>query len=171
MSPSGPADNTPEPADETDRPAVAGGPGEGGDPTVDTDETCCPPASETSTASSRRRMRRVALVVAAVVVLAAIGAAVIRVPYYRFSPGSLYATETLVTVDGSPSYLGDGGGQIDFTTVSSKKASVLDYLLAGLDESVELKPADEFEQGRTPEENRQENLEMMVSSKQMAEVA
>jgi PDZ domain-containing protein len=171
MSPSGPADNTPEPADETDRPAPAGGPGEGGDPAVDTDETCCPPASETSTASSRRRMRRVALVVAAVVVLAAIGAAVIRVPYYRFSPGSLYATETLVTVDGSPSYLGDGGGQIDFTTVSSKKASVLDYLLAGLDESVELKPADEFEQGRTPEENRQENLEMMVSSKQMAEVA
>src|SRR6185436_16272925 len=58
-----------------------------------------------------------------------------------------------------------------FTTVSSKKASVLDYVFAGLDESVELKPADEFEQGRTPEENRQENLEMMVSSKQMAEVA
>src|SRR5690606_24712387 len=97
-------------------------------------------------------------------------AAFVRVPYYRFSPGSLYPTEALVTVEGAPSFP-DDAGRIDFTTVSSKKASVLDAVFARFDEAVELYDADTFEQGRTPEENRQENLEMMVSSKQMAEVA
>jgi PDZ domain-containing protein len=118
----------------------------------------------------RRRRRRSAAGVVTAIVLALIAAAAVRVPYYRFAPGSLYATEALVTADGAPSYPTEGG-QIDFTTVSSKKASVLDWALARFDESVELLDADDFERGRTPEESRQENLEMMVGSKQMAEVA
>ena len=70
-------------------------------------------------------------------VAALIAAAFVRMPYYRFSPGSLYPTESLVTVRGAASFAADGG-QVDFTTVSSKKASVLDYYFAHFDEAVEL---------------------------------
>jgi Lon-like protease len=128
----------------------------------------------------RRPWGPLALGLGVVLVALLVASAFVRVPYYRFSPGSLYATESLVTVDGAKSFPTDGG-QIDFTTVSTKKASVLEYLLSGgfsgeedvarFDEAVQFMEEDRFERGRTPEENRQENLEMMVSSKQMAEVA
>jgi PDZ domain-containing protein len=152
-------------------------PAEGADNPADPDaaaEREKPPRS-----GRRRLLTRVAVLATLALVALIVAASVVRVPYYKFSPGSLYPTESLVSVDGGPSYVTDGG-QIDFTTVSSKKASVLEYLLAGgtgdgdvarFDEAVEFVDAEKFERGRTPEENRQENLEMMVSSKQMAEVA
>jgi PDZ domain-containing protein len=130
-----------------------------------------PPASPPPAAPARRGpLRKVVVGIVVTVVAALVASAFVRVEYYRFAPGGLYATEALVTVKGAPTFTADGG-QVDFTTVSSKKASVLDYFLARFDEAVELKPADQIERGHTPEENRQENLEMMVSSKQMAEVA
>jgi PDZ domain-containing protein len=113
---------------------------------------------------------RIIVATLVVVVAAIVTAAFVRVPYYRYSPGSLYHTEALISVDGTPAFTGDDG-QIDFTTVSSKKASVLDYLFAHFDEAVELVDADKVEEGRTPEETRQVNLESMAGSKQLAEVA
>jgi PDZ domain-containing protein len=166
-APSGPAG---EPgAEEGDQ---AGAAPEAGDGRSDGHPAGLSPEGGDRPRPPRRRHvgRGVAIAVVLVLVATLITAAFVRVPYYRFSPGSLYATESLVDVEGAPSYPAEGG-QIDFTTVSSKKASVLDYYLARFDEAVELRDAAEFEQGKTPEENRQENLEMMVDSKQMAEVA
>jgi PDZ domain-containing protein len=174
------------PAEGADNPAdheAAAVPAATGDP--DTPVTTAGPdepgAGARPPRSRRRRvLTRVAVLATLALVALIVAASVVRVPYYKFSPGSLYPTESLVSVNGTDSYLSDGG-QIDFTTVSSKKASVLDYLLAGgtlgeqdvarFDEAVEFVDAEKFERGRTPEENRQENLEMMSSSKQMAEVA
>jgi PDZ domain-containing protein len=115
------------------------------------------------------KLRIAAVAAFVVIVVAVVSSAFIRVPYYRFSPGSLYATESLIDVSGSPAYKGDGG-QIDFTTVSSRKASVLDAVLSHFDQSVDLWDADLIEGGKTSDETRQANLEMMADSKQIAEV-
>jgi PDZ domain-containing protein len=119
----------------------------------------------------RRRGRKVAVALALLLIAVAVGASLVKVPYYKLSPGSLYATQSLVSVDGAETYPAETGAPIDFTTVSTRKASVLDWLLAHYDEAVELLDAEDFEHGQTPEENRKENLEMMASSKQMAETA
>jgi PDZ domain-containing protein len=120
--------------------------------------------------ADRRIVRRGFSALVILVVAALVASVFVRVPYYRYSPGSLYPTESLIAVQGRESFVQDAG-QVDFTTVSSKKASVLEYYLAHLDEAVDLVPADQVEGGKTPEENRQENLEMMTDSKQMAGVA
>jgi Lon-like protease len=133
-----------------------------------------PPDETTAGGPPRRRrwspLRRAVSTLVVVLVLTLIASGFVRVDYYRLAPGSLYHTEQLITVEGEEWFPADTG-QIDFTTVSSKKASVLEYYLAQFDEAVELRDAKEFERGRTPEENRQENLEMMASAKEMAEIA
>jgi PDZ domain-containing protein len=159
------------PADKADQPTE----GDRAAPMVDAGEPDPPAAGPPAPPESPRRPRRRALrgvigATALLLVAALVASVFVRMPYYRYSPGSLYPTESLIAVQDRASYPGDGG-QVDFTTVSSKKASVLEYYLAGLDEAVDLVPADLVEGGKTPEENRQENLEMMSDSKQTAEVA
>ena len=114
--------------------------------------------------------RNVLLAVFAVLATAIILAmSLIRMPYYRYSPGTLYGTVPLISIDGAPVYRDDGGA-IDFTTVSSKKASILEYELAHFDPAVELIPAELIDGDKPPEQTRQINLEMMADSKQQAEV-
>ena len=171
--------NPPEGADNPADPEAAAEPAGPADP----DPAVTPDTGDGKRPRSRRQRLLTRVAVFAAVrppVALVVTASVVKVPYYKFSPGSLYPTESLVSVNGTDSYVSDGG-QIDFTTVSSKKASVFEYLLAGgtvgedevarFDEAVQFVDAEKFERGRTPEENRQENLESMASSKQLAEVA
>jgi len=107
--------------------------------------------------------------VAFVLVAALIAAsALIQLPYYRFAPGNLYATQPLIAVTGAQTYTDDG--PIDFTTVASKKVSILEAGLARFDPAIELIDADLIDGNRTPDETRTLNLEMMADSKQTAEV-
>ncbi len=119
----------------------------------------------------RRRRRTRSYVIGSivgVVVAMLVAAAFIRLPYYRFAPGTLYATQPLISVDGAPTFADDG--PIEFTTVSSKKVSLLELGLAKLDPAVEIVDADQVERGSTAEEIRQLNLEAMDDAKQIAEV-
>lgn len=118
-----------------------------------------------------RRRRRTYTIGAVVGVLVAVlvACAFVPLPYYRFSPGTLYPTQEVISVNGVPSYR-DATGIINFTTVSSKKATVLEAGLARLDPAVELIDADLIDGDRPPEETRQINLEAMADSKQKAEV-
>ncbi len=121
--------------------------------------------------AATRRRRRTYIVGASLGLVLAIFVALafVRVPYYRYSPGNLYPTETLIDVDGAQVYKGDGG-QIDFTTVSSKKATVLEALLAHFDPASELVEADKVDGTNAPEQTRAANLVMMGDSKRDAEV-
>lgn len=123
-------------------------------------------------AAERRRRRRtrsyLAGSITGVLVAVLIAAAFVRLPYYRFAPGTLYPTQPLITVEGAPTYRDDGS--IDFTTVSSKKVSLLELGLAKLDPAVEIVDADKVEGNSTVEEIRQVNLEMMNDAKKIAEV-
>ncbi len=120
-------------------------------------------------AIARRRKRYYALGAVAVVLAAIVTAcAFIQLPYYRFSPGNLYSTQPLITITGTQSF--DDPGAIDFTTVSSKKVTILEAGLARFDPAVELIDAELIDGNRTPDETRTLNLEMMKDSKQIAEV-
>lgn len=142
-------------------------------PTIDgAAEPPAGPAFEALEGPAGRQLRRRTVLLGTFAVLATtiiVAMAFIRVPYYRYSPGTLYGTVPLISVEGQQVYRDDGGA-IDFTTVSSKKASVLEYELAHFDPAVELIPAELIDGDKPPEQTRQLNLEMMADSKQQAEV-
>jgi PDZ domain-containing protein len=128
-------------------------------------------APDQDTTSSRRRRRTRSYVigsVAGVLIAVLVAAGFIQLPYYRFAPGTLYPTQPLITVEDAPSY--QDGGSIEFTTVSSKKVSLLELGLAKLDPAVEIVDAEKVEGTSTAEEIRQVNLEMMSDAKLIAEV-
>jgi Lon-like protease len=152
--------------DEADMPADA----DGATPSVPAPDGPTGPDPVIVDGAGRRRTRTYVLgAVIGVVLAVVVAVSFIRLPYYRYAPGTLYPTEGLINVDGSSAFRGDGG-QIDFTTVSSKKATVLDYLLARFDPAVEMIDADKVDGPNQPEQTRRINLEMMSDSKRDAEV-
>ncbi len=125
-------------------------------------------------ARRRRRRRRgllATILVVAVVAGAVLVAAVVRVPYYLLSPGGTYRTQNLITVQGAPTY--PQVGSIEYVTVSvtSQRATALQWLWAKTDSSVTIAPADQIvPPNQTPSQNLQENFREMADSKTAASV-
>jgi PDZ domain-containing protein len=106
-------------------------------------------------------------VVGALVVIGAITAAlVVQLPYYTLSPGSARATEPLITVEGAPTY--DTDGNVDFLTVSLRRATPVELLAAWINPAVDVKSREELFGDQTDSENREANLQMMAGSKDSA---
>lgn len=142
-------------------------------PTTDPDDAGPEPGDhlDAEDIRARHRRRKRSYIIGSVVgvfVALVVASAFIRLPYYRFAPGTLYPTQPLISVEGAPTFQDDGS--IDFTTVSSKKISVLELGLAKLDPATEIIDAEKIERGSTAEEIRQLNLEAMDDAKQIAEV-
>lgn len=103
----------------------------------------------------------------AVLVAAAVGSLFVRLPYYALAPGSVRDTGPLISVDGNETFPPDG--QVEFTTVSVRGRLTVWGALAGwLDPAVSVVPEDQVLSDRSPEENRQINLQLMDTSKQTA---
>jgi len=147
---------------------------------VDTIEPILPPSSKgdgpaepadfgdagTEQPSPRRRVWFVLGAVVAFLTLGTLAAAFVQVPYFLLAPGSVRSTEGLVTVEGAPSY--EANGQIDFTTVSVKKATALQALVGWLDPTVSVVDEDTILGGQSQDENRERNLQEMADSKEIA---
>jgi PDZ domain-containing protein len=146
---------------------------------VDTIEPMVPPLPEgdgtappndderdTPTPGRRRRVWYVLLGVLALLTLGTIAAALVQVPYFLLSPGSVRSTEGLISVEGAPTFTSEG--EIDFTTVSVKKATALQALIGWLDPTVDVIPEDDLLGGQTQDENRERNLREMADSKDVA---
>ncbi len=116
----------------------------------------------------RRRVRRVVgWSTAAVLGVMLFLGFIIRVDYVALKPGSARDTEPLVTVDGAPSFPSDG--EIVFTTVKLRQElTLIEYLWTKQDDESQLLPATQVLGDRSPDENREHNLEMMVDAKQRA---
>ncbi len=128
-----------------------------------------PPTNLTDPPEPRRRRRRVWYVLLGVLTLLTLGtiaAALVQVPYYLLAPGSTRSTEGLVSVEGAPSYQSDG--EIDFTTVSVRRATALQALIGWLDPTVSVVPEDQILGGQSQDENRDRNLQEMADSKEVA---
>lgn len=137
-------------------------------PQPDGDGALPPPHDDTGapTPGRRRRLWFVLIGVLALLTLGTIAAALVQVPYFLLSPGSVRSTEGLIQVEGAPTFTSDG--EIDFTTVSVKKATALQALVGWLDPTVDVIPEDRLLGGQTQDENRERNLQEMADSKEIA---
>jgi PDZ domain-containing protein len=105
-------------------------------------------------------------IIAGLLTLGMVAAAFVQVPYFLLAPGSVRSTEGLVSVEGHPTYQSDG--QIDFTTVSVRKATALQALMGWLDPTVDVVDEETILGGQTQDENRARNLQQMADSKEIA---
>lgn len=118
---------------------------------------------------SRRRtwpwwLAAVALLGTAAVLFAAF---TVQIGHFEFRPGSARPTSELVDV-GEGVEVHPPAGEIAFTTVSLRQSTVASYVWAWFDDDVQV-VADELILGnRSPQENRQFNLQLMDTSKQDA---
>jgi Lon-like protease len=99
-------------------------------------------------------------------VLAVVGAAFVRVPYYTIRPGQVRPVGDVVVVVGAPQF--PPASPVAFTTVNVREITLLEAAGSWLDPDVDILPEDEIRQGRSPEENRRVNVQMMDTSKHNA---
>jgi Lon-like protease len=95
-----------------------------------------------------------------------LSAALVELPYYAFRPGSVRDTSTLISVDDAPTY--DADGSISYTTVSLRRVTLFGLLEGWLNNDVDIKSRDDVLGPRDADENRQLNLALMDTSKQVA---
>ena len=155
LTPHDPNVPSPDPETETDG---------GADPESGTPEPPAPPLRR----RRRRRPWRVVGVVAVMLLTAfVVSAALVELPYYAFRPGSVRATESLVSVgDETETY--DADGSISYTTVSLQQTTLFELVGGWLDDDVDIYPQDEVLGDRDPDENRTLNLALMDTSKEVA---
>ena len=124
-----------------------------------------PPAAEASVGRRRGRWR---IAIIAVVLLASVvvGAALFPVPYVALRPGSARPVTDQILVQGADSFPPDQS--IAFTTVSVGSVSLLEALGGWLDDDVDVLPEDRVRGGRSADENRRYNAELMDTSKLIA---
>ncbi len=91
----------------------------------------------------------------------------VRIGQFEFRPGSARPTSGAVEVgDGVTTF--PPASDIAFTTVSLRQSTVASYVAAWFDEDVEVVEDDLILGDRSPQENRQFNLQLMDTSKQDA---
>jgi Lon-like protease len=116
----------------------------------------------------RRTTLWMALGVLGVLIASVIGAALVPVPYLTIRPGTVRPVGHLVTVadvEAHPSQ-----SPVSFTTVriSGSRVSLLQALAGWIDGDTEVVPEERIVGGRTSEENRRFNAQLMDTSKQVA---
>ncbi|QGG93984.1 YlbL family protein [Actinomarinicola tropica] len=130
-----------------------------------------PPVVHPAPGSRRRRRWAWALsVLAFVLVASGIAVAVVQIPYYSFSPGSLRPTSDLVRIDGPRIYDPDGDVLLTTVSISSRRLTIFEAFLGWLDPTVTVVPEEEVlgPQGHDREATRQFNLQLMDTSKEVA---
>ncbi len=151
-------------AAEPHPPAVPGPEGQ-----AQTDPADEPPDDPSGVRGGRRRRVYLVGAVVGLVVAAIVVVNVVHVGYFMLAPGSARRTQELVAIDGHTAYR-DDSGTVSYTTVSFSQATLWNKLTSRFDESVDLVDEDTILQGKNPDQNRKENLEMMDASKQEATV-
>lgn len=115
----------------------------------------------------QRRRSTVTIVVALTVAVMLVAASTVKVSYFTQAPGSAVALGHLISVEGADVF--ESEGEIFFTTVRlTGEISVLEYVLALADSSVELRTSDEVLRGQTRDQQRQQNLQLMDDSQDIA---
>jgi Lon-like protease len=91
----------------------------------------------------------------------------VRIGYFEFQPGSARPTAELVSV-GADIETHPPAGEIAFTTVSLRQSTLASYLWAWFDDDIQVVEERLILGDRSPQENRQFNLQLMDTSKQDA---
>lgn len=102
-----------------------------------------------------------------VVAAAIIGGLLFKVPYVALVPGSARDTEPLLMVEGLEAFPSDG--ELLLTTVRVRqRPNLWEYLWLQADDDTEIVSEDLILGGRTPDENREFNFQLMNDSKSVA---
>lgn len=91
---------------------------------------------------------------------------VIQLPYFALEPGNTFETEDFVEVAGAESFTSPG--EVSFVTVTQRRLSPIDWVISSLQDSDEIFHEDVLLRGRTVEEQREENAELMITSQSAA---
>ncbi|MEM8925436.1 MAG: PDZ domain-containing protein [Actinomycetota bacterium] len=98
---------------------------------------------------------------------AIVGGLLFKVPYVALVPGSARDTEPLLEVSGIDNYPSEG--ELLLTTVRIRpRPNLWEYLWLRTDDDAEIVPEEAILGGRSPEENREFNLQLMTDSKSIA---
>jgi PDZ domain-containing protein len=95
-----------------------------------------------------------------------VGAAVLPVPYIALRPGLVRPVTEQVLVEGAPSYPPEAS--IGYTTVRVGGTSLLEAVVGWLDDDVDVVPEEVIRGGRSADENRRFNAQLMDTSKLIA---
>lgn len=96
-----------------------------------------------------------------------VASALVKVPYWSFSPGAIRDTAGVVRVGGAETYPVEGS--ISFTTVSIRgRLSVAELAIGWIDPDTTIVHESEFLVDRDADQNRQINMQLMDSSTQTA---
>lgn len=93
----------------------------------------------------------------------------VRVPYLATSPGPVTEVHAIVSIDGAPTYESDG--ELYFLTISrpTDKLTLLELFEAWRDPAVDIVERELIlPDGQTSDQRRLQNLELMMSSQQIA---
>ena len=132
-----------------------------------------PPPPPVEEGRSHRRWRVVGIIAATIVmvlVVQVIVAAQMQTPWIAFEPGSATSTDGLLDVSGSKTFV-DDEGKILYLTVRQNRLTVLEWAVKARDPYIDIVREKDLFGDRSPSEVRQENLEMMDTSKSQAELA
>jgi len=125
------------------------------------------PPTPVEAASPRRRWWPFVLMVVAGLTVTAVGlAAFIQVPYYGISPGDARSVNDRITITGAEVYPPEG--EQLFVTVGVPRLTALGAVLGWIDPDTDVVEEERILGDRTPEENREENLQLMTYSKDFA---
>jgi PDZ domain-containing protein len=108
----------------------------------------------------------VVLVMGALLTTALVVAAFFPVPYYSIGPGDARSVNDRIEVSGATIYPPDGDSM--FVTVGVNKLTALGAALGWLDPNADVVEQRRILGDRTPEESREENLQLMSYSKDFA---
>lgn len=97
---------------------------------------------------------------------AGVASFVIQLPYLALEPGNTFETEEYVVVEGAEAFTSPG--EVSFVTVTQRRLTPLDWVISKLQESDDIFHEDELLQGRTFEEQREENAQLMLTSQNSA---
>ncbi|HEY9556900.1 MAG TPA: S16 family serine protease [Acidimicrobiales bacterium] len=104
--------------------------------------------------------------VAGLLVSFVVGSAFLPVPYVAMRPGTARPVTQYVTVRGATSYPPEES--IAYMTVNIGQISLLEAAVGWLDDDVDIRPEEVIRGGRSVEENRRYNAQLMDASKQVA---
>lgn len=100
-------------------------------------------------------------------VAAIVGGIFVKLPYVALVPGSARDTEPLLEVEGIDAYPSDGE-LLYLTVLLKQQPNIWEYMWLQFDDDAEVLPQEAILQDRTPEENKEFNLELMNDSKAVA---
>jgi len=107
------------------------------------------------------------IALAMLVAAAGVGGAMYKVPYVALVPGSARDTEPLVEVEGLEAFPSEG--ELLLTTVRVRqRPNLWEYLWLKADGDTDIVAEEDILGGRSPQENREFNLQLMTDSKSIA---